>query len=207
MKKYKPKKWFIYTRLIGVFALVFLASKTTNVVYSELIVNNNNEDKYLSQNVITDNKEEIYVSENPVLTEYLSLPEKGFEVTIDNKKYDVGDDFNLLVAVLASESNVYKDDMLAVMSVILNRSDAQNKSPIEIITAPGQFSGYLGGGYLKYLNSDGSINMKIKNMSTIIKVVNDSLDGVRNNKYHSFRSSWMKSFSDNQIAEKGNRFK
>lgn len=207
MKKYKPKKWFIYTRLIGVFALVFLASKTTNVVYNELTVNNNNDDKYLSQNVITNNKEEIYVSENPVLAEYLSLPEKGFEVTINNKKYDVGTDFNFLVAVLASESNVYKDDMLAVMSVILNRSDAQGKSPIDIVTAPGQFSGYLGGHYMKYLNSDGSLNMNVKNMNTVVKVVNDALSGVRNNKYYSFRSSWMESFSDNQIVEKGNRFR
>ena len=75
MKKYKPKKWFTYTRLVIVFAVVFLLGRTTNVMYDVITVENTNELKSLSQNVISENKEEIYTTENPVLTKYLSLPE------------------------------------------------------------------------------------------------------------------------------------
>ena len=40
MKKYKPKKWFIYTRIIAVFICIFFFSRTTNEVYKEITVNN-----------------------------------------------------------------------------------------------------------------------------------------------------------------------
>ena len=85
MKKYKPKKWFTYARLLLIFGCVFLMGRTTNIVYEEVSVKDNNEEKALSQNVINDNKEEIYVEENPVLTKYISLPEKGFNLTLGNK--------------------------------------------------------------------------------------------------------------------------
>ena len=58
MKKYKPKKWFTYTRLVIVFAVVFLLGRTTNVMYDVITVENTNELKSLSQNVISENKEE-----------------------------------------------------------------------------------------------------------------------------------------------------
>ena len=128
MKKYKPKKWFTYTRLVIVFAVVFLLGRTTNVMYDVITVENTNELKSLSQNVISENKEEIYTTENPVLTKYLSLPEKGFILSADNKKYDLyGLDYDKFVAVVASESRANKDDVLAVVSVILNRSDSSGK--------------------------------------------------------------------------------
>ena len=148
VKKYKPKKWFIYSRLVAVFVAILCFSRTTNVVYNELSVSNNNDNKSLSQDVIVSNKEDIYTLENPILTEYLSVPEKGFNVTLGNKEYSLStSDFNLLVAVLASESNTNMNDALAVMSVILNRADANGVSPINVITAKGQFSGYLQGHY------------------------------------------------------------
>lgn len=205
MKKYKPKKWFIYTRIIAVFICIFFFSRTTNEVYKEITVSNDNDTKNLKKEVIISNKEEIYIAENPILNEYTSIPELGFNVTLGNKTYDLSlSDYNLLVAVVASESNVYKDDILAVMSVILNRADAKNISPIDVITAKGQFSGYLGGHYLKYMNSDGSLT---SNTSFIQEVVSDALNGLRNNNYFSFRSNWVTDYSDNLIVPKGNRFK
>lgn len=206
MKKYKPKKWFTYTRLVIVFAVVFLLGRTTNVMYDVITVENTNELKSLSQNVISENKEEIYTTENPVLTKYLSLPEKGFILSADNKKYDLyGLDYDTFVAVVASESRANKDDVLAVVSVILNRSDSSGKTPLQVVTAPGQFTGYLDGHYLKFLNEDGTLN--VKSVGVVKEVVDDALNGVRNCNYYSFRSNWVTSFSDNQIAYKGNRFK
>lgn len=205
MKKYKPKKWFIYTRIIAVFICIFFFSRTTNEVYKEITVNNDNDTKSLKKEVIISNKEEIYVAENPILNEYTSIPELGFNVTLGNKKYDLSlSDYDLLVAVVASESNVYKDDILAVMSVILNRADAKNISPIDVITAKGQFSGYLGGHYLKYMNSDGSLTSKTAHIQ---EVVSDALNGLRNNNYYSFRSNWVVDYSDNLIVPKGNRYR
>ena len=204
MKKYKPKKWFIYTRLALVFMIVFAFGKTTDTVYSKLSTTNENENKKLSQAVIIDNKEEIYIEENPALNKYISLPEKGFEVTVDNKKYELNEeDYILLVAVVSAESNAFKDDMLAVMSVILNRADKTDTTPIDVITRKGQFAGYFNDHYLKYMNEDGSL--KERTLMTQ-EVVTDALNGVRNNKYYSFRSWGTTTYSDNYIVERGNRF-
>ena len=203
-KRYKPKKWFTYTRLGLIFVVIFALSKTTNVVYSSITAENNNEVKALEHKVIDENKEDIYIEENSVLKKYMNLPEKGFEVTNNNNKYELSpSDFNLLVAVIAAESNRYKDDILAVSSVILNRSDLSGKSPIEVITSRGQFSGYLDGYYLRYLNADGSLT---PNTSVVQEVVTDALNGVRNNRYYSFRSWGTYFYSDNYIADGGNRY-
>ncbi len=203
-KRYKPKKWFAYTRLGLIFVVIFALSKTTNVVYSSITAENNNEVKALEHKIIDENKEDIYIEENSVLKKYMNLPEKGFEVTNNNNKYELSQsDFNLLVAVIAAESNRYKDDILAVSSVILNRSDLSGKSPIEVITSRGQFSGYLDGYYLRYLNADGSLT---PNTSVVQEVVTDALNGVRNNRYYSFRSWGTYSYSDNYIADGGNRY-
>ena len=203
-KRYKPKKWFTYTRLGLIFVVIFALSKTTNVVYSSITAENNNEAKALEHKVIDENKEDIYIEENSVLKKYLSMPEKGFEVSINNNKYEVSSsDYNLLVAVVAAESNRYMDDVLAVSSVILNRSDLSGKSPIDVITSRGQFSGYLDGYYLRYLNEDGTLT---PNTTMVQEVVSDALNGVRNNHYYSFRSWGSDFYSDNYIAEGGNRY-
>ena len=205
MKKYKPKKWFIYTRLVIVFGIIFALGRTTNVVYSVIQAPNQNEKKALDVHVIEDNKQDIYYEENEVLKKYLNLPEKGFEVTNNNRKYELNnEDFVLLVSVVSSESNKTVDDNLAVMSVILNRSDNSGKTPIEVITARGQFSGYLDGYYKRYLNGDGTLTA---NTALVQEVVTDALNGVRNNHYYSFRSWNTYSYSDNYISEYGNRFR
>lgn len=205
MKKYKPKKWFIYTRLVIVFGIVFAMGRTTNVVYSVIQAPNQNEKKALDVAVIEDNKQDIYYEENTVLQKYLNLPEKGFEVTNNNRKYELNnEDYILLVSVVSSESNKTKDDILAVMSVILNRCDNSGKSPVEVITARGQFSGYLDGYYKRYLNEDGTLTA---NTNVVQEVVTDALNGVRNNHYYSFRSWNTYSYSDNYISEYGNRFR
>lgn len=205
MKKYKPKKWFIYTRLFIVFLVIFALGRTTNVVYSVIQAPNQNEKKALDVAVIEDNKQDIYYEENAVLQKYTNLPSKGFEVTNNNRKYELSpEDYILLVSVVSSESNKTKDDILAVMSVILNRCDNSGKTPIEVITARGQFSGYLDGYYKRYLNSDGTLTV---NTSLVQEVVTDALNGVRNNHYYSFRSWNTYGYSENYISERGNRFR
>jgi len=206
MKKYKPKKWFIYTRLFAVFMIIFTLSRTTTVVYNYVAqIDNDNELKALESTVIEDNKEDIYYKENPVMAKYLNLPEKGFVVTNTNNKYSLNQsDYNLLVAVVSSESSKELNDILAVMSVILNRSDGSGKTPIEVITARGQFSGYFDGYYLRYLNADGSLTPATY---LVQEVVNDALNGIRNNTYYSFRSWNSYEYSENYISERGNRFR
>ena len=204
MKKYKPKKWFTYTRLFIVFMIIFTLGRTTNVVYNVVNSKDENENKALEHKVIAENKEDIYYEENPVLTKYLSIPEKGFVVSNNNTKYNLStEDFNLLVAVVSSESNKKLDDIMAVMSVILNRCDRGGKTPVEVITAPGQFSGYLQGYYRNYLNADNTLK---SNTTLVQEVVNDALNGVRNNKYYSFRSWNSYYYGENYIVEYGNRF-
>lgn len=204
MKKYKPKKWFTYTRLFIVFMIIFTLGRTTNVVYNVVNSKDENENKALEHKVIAENKEDIYYEENPVLTKYLSIPEKGFVVSNNNTKYSLStEDFNLLVAVVSSESNKKLDDIMAVMSVILNRCDRSGKTPVEVITAPGQFSGYLQGYYRNYLNADNTLK---SNTTLVQEVVNDALNGVRNNKYYSFRSWNSYYYGENYVVEYGNRF-
>lgn len=204
MKKYKPKKWFTYTRLFMVFMIIFALGRTTNVLYSVVDSKNQNEKKALDHKVIAENKEDIYYEENPILTKYLNVPEKGFVVTNTNTKYVLSqEDYNLLVAVVSSESNKQKDDIMAVISVILNRCDRSGKTPVEVITAPGQFSGYLDGYYLRYLNADNTLK---SNTTLVQEVVNDALNGVRNNNYYSFRSWGSSYYSENYVVEYGNRF-
>ena len=179
--------------------------RTTNVVYEVIKTDNQNESKALDVAVIEDNKEEIYFGENATLAKYLNLPEKGFNVSNQNIKYELSEeDYNLLVAVVSSESNKQRDDILAVMSVILNRCDGTGKNPIEVITAKGQFSGYLLGYYRRYLNGDGSLTPQTV---LVQEVVTDALNGIRNNNYYSFRSWNTYGYSDNYISERGNRFK
>ena len=207
MRKYKPKKWFAFARLFLTMLVIVTFGRGSNVVFEHIQTTSNTDDKKLSQVVILDNKEEIYIEENPALLKYLSLPEKGFVVSVDNKKYNIdNDEYNFFVAVVASECARNKDDALAVVSVILNRADYYGISPVDVVVRPGQFSGYLDGYYKRYLNADGSINM-VTRMDEIIGAVNDGLSGVRNNSYFSFRSWESDAYSDNYITYRGNRYR
>ena len=205
MIKYKPKKWFSYTRLAVVFLIIFTLGNTTNAQYNVIKTNNANSNKAIDYSVIEENKEEIFIQENPVLAKYENLPEKGFVVRDGNTKYELtNDEYNFFVAVVASESHTNINDILAVMSVILNRSDALGKSPVEVVTSPGQFAGYFDDCYLRFLNDDGSL---MSSTALVQEVVDDALNGIRNNYYYSFRSWGSTMYSDNYIAYMGNRFK
>ena len=127
---------------------------------------------------------------------YISKPAFGFNVTTDNKVYELTDEeFGILAAVVSCEANKSsKDDILAVMSVILNRADSSRypNNPVAVVAAPYQFSCYKG-------NS-------ITPNETVAGVMRDALNGVRNNDYYGFRSWQSVSYSDNYIVERGNRY-
>lgn len=119
---------------------------------------------------------------------YISKPGAGFNVTTGNRTYQISDsDFNVVSGVVACEATS-RDDALAVMSVILNRADARGLTPLEVVAQPGQFSCY---------------HMQ-KNPATYASVVQDALNGIRNNNYHSFNGWWSQ--YENYIVEGGNRF-
>lgn len=127
---------------------------------------------------------------------YVSKPALGFNVTTDNKVYELTDEeFGILAAVVSCEANKNsRDDILAVMSVILNRADSSRypNDPVSVVAAPYQFSCYKG-------NS-------ITPNETVAAVMRDALNGVRNNDYYGFRSWQSTSYSDNYIVERGNRY-
>lgn len=127
---------------------------------------------------------------------YVSKPALGFNVTTDNKVYELTEEeFGILAAVVSCEANKNsKDDILAVMSVILNRADSSRypNNPVSVVAAPYQFSCYKG-------NS-------ITPNETVARVMHDALNGVRNNDYYGFRSWQSVSYSDNYIVERGNRY-
>lgn len=119
---------------------------------------------------------------------YISKPGAGFNVTTGNRVYQISDsDFNVVSGVVTCEATS-KDDALAVMSVILNRADARGLTPLQVVAQPGQFSCYY----------------KQGNPSTYASVVQDALNGIRNNNYHSFNGWWSQ--YQNYIVEGGNRF-
>ena len=124
---------------------------------------------------------------------YLSKPAAGFNVTNGNQTYSLSaSDFAILATVVNCEANRNsKDDVLAVMSVILNRADRNGTSPISVVAAYGQFSCYTGTGTTV---SD-----------SVASVMRDALNGIRNNDYYSF-GSWTSGISSNYIANGGNRY-
>ena len=79
---------------------------------------------------------------------YISNAALGFEVTTNNKIYDLSDEeFGVLAAVVSCEAKkTSRDDVLAVMSVILNRADSSRypNDPVAVVAAPYQFSCYKG---------------------------------------------------------------
>ena len=127
---------------------------------------------------------------------YTSIPALGFNVTTDNKIYELSDEeFGILAAVVSCEAKKNsKDDVLAVMSVILNRADSGRypNDPVSVVAAPYQFSCYKG--------------KSIEASDLVASVMRDALNGVRNNGYYGFRSWQTTSYSDNYIVDGGNRY-
>lgn len=125
---------------------------------------------------------------------YTSKPAAGFNVTTGNRTYSLSDsDFAILATVVNCEANrSSRDDVLGVMSVILNRADRNGTSPVSVVAAYGQFSCYTGTGTTV--------------SESVASVMRDALyNGIRNNKYYSF-GSWYSSVSNNYIANGGNRY-
>ena len=127
---------------------------------------------------------------------YVSKPALGFNVTTDNKVYELSEEeFGILAAVVSCEANKNsRDDILAVMSVILNRADSSRypSDPVSVVAAPYQFSCYKG--------------KSIEPNEMVASVMRDALNGVRNNDYYGFRSWQTVNYSDNYIVDGGNRF-
>lgn len=217
---YKPKKWLTYFRVICLLSVCILINGITFKYEKEnIIIKNENLSKNVEKNLINtetiaeleEKPVEVEIVEEPINiieeipSKYLSVPDKGFNVTTNNRVYSLEySDFVLFASVVASEANKNSiDDVLAVASVILNRADSKGISPIDVVTAPGQFSGYLGDYYLRYIAEDGNL----RNVSQdFIDTMHAALEGTRNNSYYSFRSWSTTSYSENFIVEYGNRY-
>lgn len=149
------------------------------------------------------------------ISKYSNYENVGFNVTTENTNYELNEnDFNLLVAVVSAETSGHVDDMLGVISVILNRCEPTStwssyynngNNPIVQITARGQFEVYSNGSYKKYLPG-GSLYEKEKRILAS-EVVKDALNGVRNNSYLGFNAWYNTSYSNNYVTEGGNRFR
>ena len=149
-------------------------------------------------------------------SKYINKEDKGFKVTEGNKEYTLTDDeFDVVVAVVSGEFDKNKDDALAVVSVILNRCDSSRwsswagKSPYSQVIKAGQFEVYTKGYYLAYMPGGSRYGSEKYNIAK--QAVIDGLNGIRNNKYESFRS-WDYNvngqyYSDLYIVYGGNRYK
>ena len=130
-------------------------------------------------------------------TGYISNPAVGFEVTTGNKMYSLSDEeFAVLATVVNCEASKNgKDDILGVMSVILNRADSSRypNDPVSVVAAPSQFSCY----------NEGVVNNNVS--GEVISVMKDALNGIRNNKFYSF-NAWYTNRSENYIVTGGNRY-
>ena len=93
-------------------------------------------------------------------------------------------DRDMICAIVASEGNSTYDSALAVITCVMNRCDTGawgGKDPISVLTAPGQFAGYLDGPYTRYLNHGYPAHVE--------QAVSDCLDkGIRNHNCLGFRS-------------------
>ena len=130
----------------------------------------------------------------------------NFKVTTDNKKYNMSsEEYNVLCAIVAAECDKSSDDALAVISVILNRCEnsawinSHGTSPYKQATAKNQFVVFQEGYYKKYLGDNCPKNVK--------QAVSDACNGIRNNKFLSFRSNSSTGYSNNLITTSGNRYK
>ena len=140
------------------------------------------------------------------LSKYRNNIPMGFEVSAGNLAYELSEeDIELLIAIVAAESDKTYDDALAVITTILNRCESPNwirshgTDPIAQATAPNQFVVYQHGSYKTYMDGNAP--------ETVVTAVKDALAGVRNHDYLSFRSNGSTSYSDNMISPTGNRYK
>lgn len=191
------------------------------IVVEEPVVETTKEEVIVEEVIEIPVVEEPKVGENKqILTtvdisKYNNYENVGFNVTTENTNYELNEnDFNLLVAVVSAESSGHVDDILGVISVILNRCEPTSTwssyyndgtNPIVQITARGQFEVYSNGSYKKYLPG-GALYEKEKRILAS-EVVKDALNGVRNNDYLGFNAWFNTSYSNNYVAEGGNRFR
>ena len=169
-----------------------LFDATQNEVVEEQPVIDN--EMFVAEETVIEEEPQVLVSVDA--SGYSSIPALGFNVTIDNKVYELSDeDFKILAAVVSCEAKkTSKDDILAVMSVILNRTDSSRypNDPVSVVAAPNQFSCYKG--------------LSVEPNELVASVMRDALNGVRNNKYYGFRSWQTVSYSNNYIVDGGNRY-
>lgn len=132
------------------------------------------------------------------------IPELGFSLSFDNKKYILSDDDKkLFYAVVCAESDKTYDDSLAVASSILNRCEDEawvrsyGDDPIDQIKAPRQYSVYLFGSYKTYYD-DTPIECK--------NACDDALNGARNNDYLCFTANRNSNGGNKMITLSGNRY-
>ena len=109
-------------------------------------------------------------------------------------------DFDLLCAITASEDNGSYEGALAVITTACNRTESakwksKGSDPLSQYRAKGQFSGYLDGYYIKWLNG--------KYPDYVKQAVEDAVQkGIRNHKYGSFRANYAQ--GREQIGAGGN---
>jgi hypothetical protein len=176
-----------------------LVSTEENKEVEEVISEENNAQE--QDNKELENTEEVSTVENSsselIVVDpsgYTSNSAKGFNVTTSNKIYTLTDEeFYKVASKVQCESHSNKDDILAVISVILNRADmcySGNCDPVSVALQPYQF-----------------VCTATTPNDLVTEVVKDALNGIRNNSYTSFRSWTTSSYSDNYIVEGGNRYK
>lgn len=144
-------------------------------------------------------------------SKYKNNKSMGFVVTENNKHYNLeGNEFDVVVAVVAGEYDHNLNDALGVVSVILNRCDSKSwaswagKSPYDQVVMAGQFEVYFAGYYRDYMPGGtkyGSEKYKVAKQAVI-----DGLNGIRNNEYLGFRAWWVSEYSDKYVVAGGNRY-
>ena len=123
-------------------------------------------------------------------TGYFSNPAMGFNVTTNNRTYNLSDEeFNIVAGVIGCEASGDVNDALAVATVILNRADNRGQTPVQVVSAPYQFSCYS--------------HQKITSNSVV--ALKSAISGIRNSNYQSF-NGWYSGISDNYIVYGGNRY-
>jgi len=144
-------------------------------------------------------------------SKYNNKEEMGFKVTEGNNTYELnGNEFDVVVAVVAGEFDKTFDDALGVVSVILNRCDNDTwrrwagENPYSQVIRKGQFEVYFAGYYLKYMPGGSQYGTEKYNIAK--QALIDGLNGIRNNEYLGFRAWHVSSYSDNYIVYGGNRY-
>lgn len=109
----------------------------------------------------------------------------GGSATSGNATQATGDNFDMICAIVASECNSSYEGALAVISCVMNRVDSGGwggSDALSVLTASGQFSGYLDGYYTSYLGGNYP--------DYVAQAVRDCMEGgIRNHSYESFRAA------------------